>query len=924
MKEMTITTRMYLFSIYTLGAIFLFWDLFNWHIKEPVMLAILCLLASLALITKVEGATNRSHYTFSFILYGFAFAHLGIPQATIVILVSNLVEFLVKRPPWFIQIFNTACYLIVVNVAGFIFSAINPDLTLTTSNGILAIATSMAVFTLLNHLIVGIVVWMARGENFKQSGIFDLFPLIIDLTLLTLGAMLVLIWDNSRFALLLFAFPIYLIYSTMRVPALERQSETDQKTGLFNHAYFKQHLENELKRANRFDRPLTIIMADLDLLRNINNTYGHLAGDEVLIGIANILKESVREYDVVARFGGEEFSILMPETTLSQGFERAELIRKAVEKAEFIIPTSVTPIKATLSLGVASREFFDQTGNDIIHNSDTALYHSKLKGRNQAYAYTQEAYVNFSGSKSQTRNMEEKTEKSVMDVDPEKQGSSAYVAADVKTVPRPKSSPSKLSGKEPSESTSLQKASKAPVYIYIAGLFFLSLLLFSSLYYFAPSLYTDLSLQSWLGIGGCVVLVVLTEWYSIDLYTKHTSLSTSAVPILAGTLLFGPIGSFALSLIYAISTSIKHHSPFNRLVFNFSNQLIAGMAYTTIIYLTGRPFIGLSTLMQLILAVTAAIIVYGINTVLISIGMHLDTQQPAFPFWKEHYSWLFTIYIGMGIVAAAFVFGYKHDPIVGSLLVLVPLLLLRVSQVQYVERTRGMVSEMRVKNTALEKYSDEITRLNDGLLDTLAEIIDLRDPYVLGHSRGVTDLAVKLAKRLGLHEKQVELVRKGSLLHDIGKLGISQDILAKPAHLTSEEYDVIKRHPGLGAALLEKSPHLRPLIPIVRQHHEFFDGKGYPDKISGNQISIEARIVSIADAIEAMSSDRPYRKARSTAYIIQELERWSGTQFDPLVTEMAIQILREMESAKITAEAVEYAKAKIQKSPTHLQSFDTA
>ena len=208
------------------------------------MLVILCLLASLAMIIKVEGTTNRSHYTFSFIVYGFTFAHLGLPQAAIVILVSNLVEYLVKRPPWFIQIFNTACYFIVINAAGFVYSTINPGLSLATSIGILAITASMATFTLLNHFMVGIIVWMARGENFKQSGIFDLLPLIIDLSLLSLGAMLVLIWDYNPYALLLFAFPIYMIYGTMRVPALERQSETDQKTDLFNHAYFMQHLEN--------------------------------------------------------------------------------------------------------------------------------------------------------------------------------------------------------------------------------------------------------------------------------------------------------------------------------------------------------------------------------------------------------------------------------------------------------------------------------------------------------------------------------------------------------------------------------------------------------------------------------------------------------------------------------------------------------
>ena len=923
MKEMTISTRMYLFAVYAIGAALFSMNLLNWQIKEPVVLTFLCILASLALIIKVEGATNRSHYSFSFIIYGFTFAHLGVPQAAIVIFVSNLVEYLVNRPPWFIQLFNTACYFIVINAAGFVFLTIEPGLSMATPTGILAITLSMATFTLLNHFIIGIIVWMARGENFRESGIFDPLPLVIDLTLLSLGAMLVLIWDYNPYALLLFAFPIYLIYGTLRVPALERQSETDLKTGLFNHAYFMQHLENELKRSNRFDRPLTIIMADLDLLRNINNTYGHLAGDEVLIGIAKILKQSVREYDVVARFGGEEFSILMPETTLAQGYERAEVIRQAVNNAEFTIPTSVEPIKATLSLGVADRENFDQSGQDIIHNADTALYHSKLKGRNRVFAYTQEAYVDFAKTKKGTPVLTGKS--ATIHLDPELDAptpeASAYLAANAMTVPVPhlQSSPVPEEKKQNSPASSSRSASKALVYSYISGLFILSLLLFGGLYLFAPTMYSNLSIQSWLGLTGFAGLLVLTELYSIDLYTKHTSLSTSAVPILAGTLLFGPFASLVLSLTYALSTSIKHHSPFNRTVFNFSNQLIAGMVYTTIIVMTGRSFVEMSTFMQLVFAIVAATVVYLLNTTFISVGMYLDSHQPSIEFWKQHYSWLFPIYVGMGIVAAAFVFGYKHDPIIGSLLVIVPLILLRVSQVQYVERTRGMVTELRKKNQELEKYSDEITKLNDGLLDTLAEIIDLRDPYVLGHSRGVTDLGTKLARRLGLHEKQVELVRKGGLLHDIGKLGISQDILAKPARLSPEEYEVIKAHPILGANLLEKSPHLRPLIPIVRHHHEFYNGEGYPDKIAGNQIAIEARIISVADAIEAMSSDRPYRKAKPTEYIIAELQRCAHTQFDPLVTEAAVEILKEREAEKFTEKAFRRAEAQHRTSTADIQ-----
>jgi putative nucleotidyltransferase with HDIG domain len=268
----------------------------------------------------------------------------------------------------------------------------------------------------------------------------------------------------------------------------------------------------------------------------------------------------------------------------------------------------------------------------------------------------------------------------------------------------------------------------------------------------------------------------------------------------------------------------------------------------------------------------------------------------------------------MGIVTATFVFGYKHDPLVGSLLVIVPLLLLRISQVQYVERTKSMVAELREKNTTLEKYSDEITKLNDGLLDTLAEIIDLRDPYLLGHSQGVSELATKIATRMGLHEKQVDLVRKGSLLHDIGKLGISPSILAKPARLTLDEYKIIKKHPEIGASLLEKSPHLSQLIPIVRDHHEFFNGGGYPGQIEGHHIAIEARIVSVADAIEAMSSDRPYRKARSTEYIVEELQKCTNEQFDPLAVKAAIEILRGVESQEFVDKTLKPEQANLQES----------
>ena len=195
------------------------------------------------------------------------------------------------------------------------------------------------------------------------------------------------------------------------------------------------------------------------------------------------------------------------------------------------------------------------------------------------------------------------------------------------------------------------------------------------------------------------------------------------------------------------------------------------------------------------------------------------------------------------------------------------------------------------RTRTLEKNSEEIVELNEGLLLTLSEIIDLRDPYVLGHSKQVSNFSTNIARSLGLNGNQIDLIRKAGLLHDIGKLGIAMEILSKPGKLTPDEYETIKEHAAMGGDLVKNSPSLRPLAPIIRHHHEFYNGEGYPDKLKGNQISIEARIVSVADAIEAMISDRPYRKALQKEQIIEELNRNSGSQFDPLVVKEAIKML---------------------------------
>lgn len=200
--------------------------------------------------------------------------------------------------------------------------------------------------------------------------------------------------------------------------------------------------------------------------------------------------------------------------------------------------------------------------------------------------------------------------------------------------------------------------------------------------------------------------------------------------------------------------------------------------------------------------------------------------------------------------------------------------------------TRYTTQRDRTRYTKLRIY-------HEGLGETLAKILGLRDPGLQMHSFQVASFATRLARRLRCAEEQVDLVWRGSLLHDIGKLAIPQDLLSTPARLTALQFEIIKTHTVIGAGLLQECPEYRDLIPMVLHHHEFFNGRGYPDKLAGEQIELEARIVAVADAMDVMASDRVYCRAFPIKQIVTELERCAGTQFDPLVVEAATSLLGE-------------------------------
>jgi len=194
-----------------------------------------------------------------------------------------------------------------------------------------------------------------------------------------------------------------------------------------------------------------------------------------------------------------------------------------------------------------------------------------------------------------------------------------------------------------------------------------------------------------------------------------------------------------------------------------------------------------------------------------------------------------------------------------------------------------------------------------GAIRALALALDARDPYTAGHSERVSVLSVTVGRQMGLPPEDIEVLRLGALLHDIGKIGISDHVLRKPSALTDEEFELIKEHPTLGARILRTAPFLAQHLPIVELHHERPDGRGYPYGLTGDEIPLLARIVHVADAFDAMTSARAYRPALDSGYATRELWRCAGTQFDAEVVQALVQAVAVPGSATPTTEPAEDA-----------------
>lgn len=211
----------------------------------------------------------------------------------------------------------------------------------------------------------------------------------------------------------------------------------------------------------------------------------------------------------------------------------------------------------------------------------------------------------------------------------------------------------------------------------------------------------------------------------------------------------------------------------------------------------------------------------------------------------------------------------------------------------------SLVIDQREK---LAAYAHEIEQAYVATVKILAAAIEARDPYTLGHSTRVAQLATALAKEAGLSPEEIELIEIACLFHDVGKIRIPDSILHKQGQLEPQEILEMKKHPEYGSEILSKAPCLYKYIPAVRHHHEWYDGHGYPDRLSRNEIPLSAAIIALADSFDAMTSDRPYRKALGIEEALEVITKYSGKQFHPELASLFIKMIKKRRKTALLAE----------------------
>jgi diguanylate cyclase (GGDEF)-like protein len=696
--------------------------------------------------------------------------------------------------------------------------------------------------------------------------------------------------------------------------ALEHQASTDALTGLYNHRTFHDRVRAELTRASAEHDTVALIMLDLDDFKKVNDVYGHGVGDQLLLQVADVLRTSVRSTDMVCRIGGEEFAIILPSGDLQSSRALAGRIGVALGQLEVEAVGHLT-----VSTGIALGPVHAANPRELVACAEAAMMTAKVRGNGLVVAFDE---------RSTERPSEEATRHD-----------------DVRSIAHLKmlqSLSGKLSRLNDVTRIGLTIADELRLLIdyHNCRVFvrdgddLLPLVFRGELTSVDPGTTLEL-LPTVVGRGitgrvaetGEPLLIgdaANCEFAEQIQGTAKIEESLLAVPFKFGSQVNGVMVISKLGLdqfdaddLRVLEVLAGHASVALENARLYEAQRREAESANALLEF-GREIAGaeeIADVAQRVVRGSAGILTSPLTSLwlqdretgdLVRLASHPAEEEDRVASVPAHHlgPWMsrtepYTISAEDYTAIAAPPSGTDGR------FAIAPFTL------------EGRWGVIAAASPARGPYGDRELRLLDGLaqqtklalqnafsyetlertflstVEALANALEASDESTSSHARWITDLALLIGVELGLEPKALKRLELGALFHDIGKLGIPAAILGKPAPLTPDERAIIETHPVLGERILAPIEQLAEVRPIVRACHERFDGTGYPDRLAGEAIPIESRIIFVCDAFHAMTTDRPYRRALGVDVARARLEEGAGSQFDPLVVETCLRILDE-------------------------------
>ena len=386
-------------------------------------------------------------------------------------------------------------------------------------------------------------------------------------------------------------------------------------------------------------------------------------------------------------------------------------------------------------------------------------------------------------------------------------------------------------------------------------------------------------------------LTLLSGSITIKVPGIDASISVSETFVFTSVLLFGTAAGTIIVTLDGLIISLwlwRKGIGLHKLLFNMAAPALSiWLAAQLFFFVAGvQPLTQEATSLPALLPglLVFAVVYFLLNSWLMAAAVSFEESSTPLEIWRHNFLWLSLSFFSGASVSILLV-SISQEINLTALAVIVPLLV--VSYLTY------HTSMARVEDA--NRHVDELNHLYLSTIETLAMAIDAKDQVTHGHIRRVQEYSVALAQHMGVDdEKLIKAIEAASLLHDMGKLAVPEHILNKPGKLTSDEFEVMKTHSSAGADILAAIEFPYPVVPIVRHHHENWDGTGYPDHLTGTDIPIGARILSVVDCFDALTSDRPYRGKLSQSDATAILLERRGTMYDPLVVDVFIAMQRNI------------------------------